>query len=398
MQAVGSWLRNRRVRTKLAIIAGIAVTGLAASAGVNLHALAEGETHARTLQEAATLTRTAIEADMAHDAVRSDVLRALLATDEVERHQARADLDEHAAAMRDRLDDLAGEATPAAVRAATEAVRQAVEEYLGLAVAVFEAGPQARSTETYQRFGAAFTAVEDGLPAVGDALERHAAEVGQKISEDRAGATRSLTLTGTAAVLLLLGCCWLVNTGISRTLAAVGRVTRALAAGDLTVRAGVTDRDDLGRMAGDLDTATASLGDVVHRVSGLVRTLSASAGELSEVSARLESGATDASTMAGDASATTEQINSGAQSIAAGAEEMSASIGEIASSATQAADVARRATGVAEATNAQVAELGAATAEVGEVIRLITSVAEQTNLLALNATIEAARAGDLGKG
>jgi methyl-accepting chemotaxis protein len=398
MGAVNRWLRNRRVRTKLAILAAVALGGMAAGAVVGLRALGDAATHVADLQGATALTRAALEADMAHDAIRGDVLGTLLAAGPTERTEARAGLDEHVATMRARLDALNTGSAPADVRAAVEKVRPVVEEYLAAAgEAVGSAGTPA-SAATMQRFGTAFTDVEDQLPAVGDALEEHAATLAAEVAEERRRASRTLILTGVGAALLLLAGCWLISHGINQTLAAVARVTRALAAGDLSVTAGVTDRDELGQMAGGLDTATGALRGTIDRMSHLVSTLSTAASELSGVSVRLHSGAADASARANNASATTDQINEGVRTVAAGAEELSTSIGEIASSAAQAAEVARQAMAVADVTNGQVAELDAATTEVGEVIRLITSVAEQTNLLALNATIEAARAGDLGKG
>ncbi|MEU8244015.1 methyl-accepting chemotaxis protein [Actinoplanes missouriensis] len=197
---------------------------------------------------------------------------------------------------------------------------------------------------------------------------------------------------------LALAMAFLVARGIMRTLASVGRVTRALAAGDLTVRAGVTGRDELGRMAEELDAGTSAVAGSVDRMAQVAITLSAAAEELSTVSTQLENGAAEASGKAGAASRASDEVNAGVQSVAAGSEQMSASITEIASSAGQAAQVASQGMAMARQTTDRVAELGAASAEIGDVVRLITSIAEQTNLLALNATIEAARAGEMGKG
>ncbi|HEU5108748.1 MAG TPA: methyl-accepting chemotaxis protein, partial [Micromonosporaceae bacterium] len=398
MRAVNMWVRNRRIRTKLVILAAIAVAGMAAGAVVGLHALGDAADNAAALQRVTELTRAALEADMAHDATRGDVLGSQLAANPAERDRLRPELRDHVDKMRTELDVFVRDDVPASVRAAARTVRPTVDAYLEVAAEAFDAAGTPAAAAALQRFDTAFTAVEEELPAVGDALEAHAADLAAEVSDQRGRASRTLILTGVAAALLLLAGCWLISHWISNTLAAVGRVTRALAAGDLSVTAAVADRDELGRMAGDLDAATGSLRGTIDRMSALVGQLSRAAAELSGVSGRLHSGAADASTRATDASATTAQINTGVQTIAAGAEEMSASIGEIASSAAQAAEVARQAMAVAGATTAQVSELGTATTEVGEVIRLITSVAEQTNLLALNATIEAARAGDLGKG
>ncbi|MEU4419663.1 methyl-accepting chemotaxis protein [Actinoplanes sp. NPDC024001] len=201
-----------------------------------------------------------------------------------------------------------------------------------------------------------------------------------------------------AGVLLAGAVAFLVVRGIMGTITGVRHVTRALAAGDLTVTADVHSRDELGRMAEELNTSTAAVRDSVNRMAEVAVTLSGSAQQLSAVSGQLQSGVNDTSDKAALASTASETTNGSVQTIAAGAEEMSASIAEIANNAAQAAQVANRAVNTARATTAQVAELGAASAEIGDVVRLITSIAEQTNLLALNATIEAARAGELGKG
>ncbi|KHD74475.1 hypothetical protein MB27_28565 [Actinoplanes utahensis] len=201
-----------------------------------------------------------------------------------------------------------------------------------------------------------------------------------------------------AGLAVALGMAALVVRGIMRTLASVGRVTRALAARDLTVRAGVSGRDELGRMAGELDAGTTEIAASVDRMAQVAITLSAAAEQLSGVSGQLQASAAEASDRVGSASQASDEVSAGVQSVAAGAEEMSASITEIASNAGQAAEVAQQGMLVAQQTTARVAELGVVSAEIGEVVRLITSIAEQTNLLALNATIEAARAGELGKG
>ncbi|MEV4638835.1 methyl-accepting chemotaxis protein [Actinoplanes sp. NPDC049548] len=178
----------------------------------------------------------------------------------------------------------------------------------------------------------------------------------------------------------------------------VSKVIDSIAAGDLTRTASMKSKDEVGRMADQLDRATSTLRTTISRITGSSHTLAGSAQEMAEVSSRIAVNAEQTSSRADLVSSAAGTVSSNVDTVAAASEEMTASIREIAGSAADAAAVARGAVEVAQSANSTVAKLGVSSAEVGNIVKVITSIAEQTNLLALNATIEAARAGEAGKG
>ncbi|MGY1811322.1 methyl-accepting chemotaxis protein [Blastococcus sp. SYSU D00820] len=200
------------------------------------------------------------------------------------------------------------------------------------------------------------------------------------------------------SIAVAAGLGWFVAAGISRSTRRVEEVTRALAAGDLTVTSGLTTDDELGRMGRALDGAVGELRAVMATVVASADAVAASSEELSASSAQISASAEETSAQSGVVSSAAEEVSRNVQTVAAGAEQMGASIREIATNAAEASEVAARAVTAAETTTATVAKLGESSAEIGNVVKVITSIAEQTNLLALNATIEAARAGEAGKG
>ncbi|WP_433306759.1 methyl-accepting chemotaxis protein [Actinoplanes sp. CA-030573] len=211
--------------------------------------------------------------------------------------------------------------------------------------------------------------------------------------------TRAMVVVALAIALALgIGLALVVARMIVVPLHRISAVLDAMADGDLTHSADVSQRDELGRMADGLRRATTTLRTTVGDLAHHATELSAAAGSLADTSRdstrSAETGAAQAATVADSASIMSANI----ETVAAGAEEMGASIREISHSATQAAQVAARAVDVTSTTNAVMGKLGDSSAEVGNVIKVITAIAEQTNLLALNATIEAARAGEMGKG
>ena len=198
------------------------------------------------------------------------------------------------------------------------------------------------------------------------------------------------------ALALAVG--WLVAATVARGVRTVQHVAEGLAAGDLTRRTGLTSRDEVGQMGAALDTATATLREVMAEVVGSCDAVASSSEELSASAAQIAASAEETSVQAQVVTSSAADVSRNVGTVAAGAEEMGASIREIAESANGAARVAGEAVTRAAAANATVTALGESSREVGSVVRLITAIAEQTNLLALNATIEAARAGDAGKG
>ncbi|GAA4602538.1 methyl-accepting chemotaxis protein [Actinoplanes octamycinicus] len=203
-----------------------------------------------------------------------------------------------------------------------------------------------------------------------------------------------LTLSALVGVALALT----ASRMIVRPLSACVTVLDRLRDGDLTARADVHSRDEVGRMAQALNHTAEAMDAMVGRVRGSADVLASASEELSTVSAQLSVSAEETSAQVSTVSESAGRVSDGVRAVSAGAEEMGVSIREIANSANEAAGVAADAARTAEVTNSSVSRLGEASAQISTVVALITSIAEQTNLLALNATIEAARAGEMGKG
>jgi methyl-accepting chemotaxis protein len=241
-------------------------------------------------------------------------------------------------------------------------------------------------------------AVQEDVQGLMDA-ERADAAAAAAAARDAADQQRTLSivviLVGAA---LAFGMGWFVAKRMARSVGRVQRVAEALAEGDLTRTAGLTTRDELGRMGAALDAAVVELRSVMSTVVSSADAVAASSEELSASSAQISASAEETSAQSGVVAGAAEEVSRSVQTVAAGAEQMGASIREIASNAAEASEVAARAVTAAERTTVTVAKLGESSAEIGNVVKVITSIAEQTNLLALNATIEAARAGEAGKG
>jgi methyl-accepting chemotaxis protein len=239
--------------------------------------------------------------------------------------------------------------------------------------------------------------------------------------------TSIIALVGCAAVLIGLGCSWLIGRSITRPLNGLVVAMKQLAAGDTSAKIPATrSLDEIGSMARTVivfrdtmiererltaeqiaaararerrgDSIASTIGSFQGSVQQALGKLRGAAVQL-ELSATKLNGAADA--VSAEARTAETSANAASHNVTAAAssvEELAASIGEIASQASKSTDVAGRAVSEAQRTAKTMTELGSAATRIGEVIGLIQAIAAQTNLLALNATIEAARAGEAGRG
>ena len=397
---VRSLWSDRPLGVKLAALVAAGAVALGVFALITVQALQGTGERTDVLLATTHATGKALEADMMHDAVRGDVLQALLYGAGPEYSSAVSDLEEHAGVFREALvgvgEDHLGDDVAAAVADATVAV----EEYLASADRIVQqAGVDpVGARASYPEFLAAFSALEESLPVVGEAVAAHAEDAAQQTTEQRSTAITLALIVATVGVLVLAGLGFVVTRSVVRPLKKVGAVLDQLADGDLRGSAGVDSKDEVGRMAASLEASMATMRSVMTAIGDSSTTL-ASATEQLSASAQDMARLADESSAQSDIVATAAgQVSDNVQTVSAGSEQMGSSIREIAQNASEVSHVAAQAVEVADATTASVAKLGESSLQIASVVKVITSIAEQTNLLALNATIEAARAGEAGKG
>jgi methyl-accepting chemotaxis protein len=200
--------------------------------------------------------------------------------------------------------------------------------------------------------------------------------------------------------------------GIVRRLERVRDFAQQLGAGDFTVQAGLSGKDELGHIGQELDSMSSRLKRTLEQISGHAGELDQASQALSNVSTEVAHGTREVSEHSNTVAAAAEEMSTNMNSVAAAVEEastnvstmasategMQATIGEIADLSANARDITEKAVSGTRSASTRIDELGRAAQDIGQVTAAITEISEQTNLLALNATIEAARAGEAGKG
>jgi methyl-accepting chemotaxis protein len=391
------WFAHRPLAVKFAILIGVAVLAF----GGVFAAVIVGDSHVQAAsRQLDTLNRAeklVLQLDTRASELKVDGYKTAVRPDPAaELEELKGDTETPTGLMAE-LDELALTGKPAAAVASLEdkyhQYLQAITAYVNGAVK-----NQATARAHWQQIQAA-NDISDGAVGTAEDTLAAASAAQQRALNDAISSARSLSLAiGAAGLAVVLGLGVLTVRSITRPVRRVKASLDALAHGDLTVPTGVRSRDEVGQMAAALDTAQASLREVLAGVVSSADAVAASSEELSASAAQISASAEETSAQSGVVAGAADEVSRSVQTVAAGAEQMGASIREIATNAAEASQVATRAVSAAEATTATVAKLGDSSAEIGNVVKVITSIAEQTNLLALNATIEAARAGEAGKG
>ena len=202
---------------------------------------------------------------------------------------------------------------------------------------------------------------------------------------------QKLTMTAVVCVGLILVVGFWVSRRGAGNLVAISKVAQQAAEGDLTQRATISSKDELGQLGQAMNSMLDNIANVV--------------GEVRQAAEHVSTGSAEITQGNEDLSQRTSAQAGALEETSASMEEMTSTIKQNADNAKQANQLAVTAREVAEKGGAvtdkavsAMDEINKSSKKIADIINVIDEIAFQTNLLALNAAVEAARAGEQGRG
>jgi methyl-accepting chemotaxis protein len=335
------------------------------------------------------------KADMMHDAVRGDVLQAMLGSIAKEPSQiseAQSALREHTGTFQSALVELQALQLSPQARAVIGTTLPLVDQYTRAAGVVqaqlVDSGAADTALAEFQKL---FLDLEKQMGLQSAVIEKDVQSIGQQARSRASQTQMSVGLVlALATVCLVFAALWLARQ-LAQPMAHAVDIADQLALGNLSMPVVPTGNDETLRLLGAMSRMQASfiemVGSVKRNAEGVVNASSEIAQGNHDLSSRTEHQA-----------GTLEQASSNMR-------QLSTTVKQNADNARQANQLALNASTVAVQGGAVVGRvvetmkgINESSRKISDIISVIDGIAFQTNILALNAAVEAARAGEQGRG
>ncbi|PDS77690.1 methyl-accepting chemotaxis protein [Rhizobium sp. L43] len=238
------------------IIASVAIFALAGGAtGVGIWSAATLSANSADVAQSAQILRNHMQADMMHDALRADVLAAMLASNPaagIDPEAVKADLAEHKTSFREMIDANRALATDEKTKTILAGIEPPLIAYVESATKIIDLAGRdpAAALKALPDFMAQFSALETGMEQTGDQITATSDEISKRSAEVKASVGMALKAILALAAIFAVGLYFLTRKSVTKPILALSNDMQRLAGGDTAISSTAIGRtDEIGAMA-----------------------------------------------------------------------------------------------------------------------------------------------------
>src|SRR4029079_8578647 len=271
------------IRARLFLLVAVMLV-LAGVLGTNAHlALGTAGTNLAKVTRTSRALRNHMEGDMMHDALRADVLAALLAATPADWEAVHQDLLQHSRHFREMIEEN-NQLAPDETRVALRSVDSVLDKYIRNAEALVAAAKtdKAAAKALLADFLASFQDLEGRLAHVSDGIESSAAAA-QRVAQtsiDRAQVVGGIIVS--VALIVALTVSFLIVRAITSGITSLSAVIQRMERGELGRTITIDRHDEFGRLMISVRETDARLSEIVSSVQASAQAVSEAARELAQ--------------------------------------------------------------------------------------------------------------------